>query len=63
MTGYALTPDSIFIDFEQIPGKEVIPDLVASCPKDKGLKVMELKVVPHRDTKQLEIFIPERDIR
>lgn len=63
MTGYTLTPDSIFIDFEQIPGKEVIPDLVASCPKDKGLKVMELKVVPHRDTKQLEIFIPERDIR
>lgn len=63
MKDYDLTFDSILISFEQFPGREVVPDLVASCPKDKGINVMKLKVVPHKDTNQLEIFIPERDIR
>lgn len=63
MTGFTLAFDSILLEFEQFLGKEVISDLVASCPKDKGLNVMKLKVVPHEDTNQLEIFIPERSTR
>lgn len=63
MVDYDLTQESILLKFQEFPGKEILEDLVASCPRDKGLKVYQLKVIPHKDSNQLEIIIPERDNR
>ena len=54
---YDILPDSIIFEFEN--NLTNFEDLIRSCPRDKGLNVFKLKVIPIKEENKLQIFIPE----